>query len=127
MTNIVQLIYEAAKEREMTKERAVKAADFSCVAEIVITFSQNPTQLCIRFDKLSDAQKQFDKLNGATHKWRHVPAKFETVNTHTVHGPTMTMVVYLGNVDAIALVNRSAFDRMALNSQRVLQAMQGAV
>lgn len=118
MDNIVDLIHTQAKEKEMAKERAVKASEFTCVAELIINLKDNPNQLCVRFDKMKDAIAAHAK---ATKDWlkAHNSPVFITIT-----GPVMTSVIAAYTIEAITLVDRGASDRMLHNLTLQMRALQ---
>jgi hypothetical protein len=118
MENIVDLIHTQAKEKEMAKERAVKASEFTCVAELVINLRSNPNQLCVRFDKMKDAIAAHAKAVKDWEKGNNTP-KFLTIS-----GSVMTSVIAVWTIEAITLIDRGASDRMIHNLNLQMRALQ---
>lgn len=86
---------------------------FREVAQIVINLRNNPNQICIRFDDMRDAMKQYDKLDAAMRKPTKVdfkgPIQIETV---LVTGPILTATLNRESVEAWMLVSIDALNRM---------------
>lgn len=83
-------------------------------AQIIINLRGNPNQICIRFESLKEAIKQFDKINKQLTARMRLEAPDEVI---TITGPTNTSVVKRASIEAWTLCDMLALAHMMEQSQ----------